>query len=222
MPLTVECLIVGPLETNCYLVWRESAKRKSCAVIDPGGEAGRIRQAVERLALVPEVILLTHGHGDHLGAVAEIKETWPAAVLCAPAGESELLASPVRNLSLALGLPVRAPEADRLLRDGDEVKIGGEGAAGFTLKIIGVPGHSPDGLTGLAEREGDSPPLLFSGDTLFAGSIGRSDLPGGDASRLIRGIREQLLTLPPETRVLPGHGPETTVGRELATNPFVG
>ncbi len=222
MPLAVECLAVGPLETNCYLVWREGAESKSCAVIDPGGEPGRIRKAVERRSLLPEVILLTHCHGDHIGAVAKLKGFWPEAALCAPAGEEELLASPAKNLSLSLGSSIRAPGADRLLRDGDVVRIGGDGEEGFSLRVIGIPGHSPDGLAFCAEGEDAAPPLLFSGDILFAGSVGRVDLPGGDATQLIRGIKSRLFKLPAKTRVLPGHGPETEIGREKATNPFIG
>lgn len=197
-------LVVGPFAENAYVVGDDAA----CAVVDPGAEAPRILEAVGGRRVV--AIVLTHGHADHIGALDEIRAATGAEVWC-PEADAAYLADPALNLSGMFGAPFTVRPAERLYRDGDAV-----GAPPVVFRAIHTPGHTP-GSSCLAHEGG----FVLAGDTLFAGSVGRTDFPGGDAAMLVRSIRERLLPLPDETAVHPGHGPATTIGTERRFNPFL-
>jgi hydroxyacylglutathione hydrolase len=211
--LFLEVFPVGPIQANCVLLGDSDAGE--LVVIDPGEEGERIAERVRASGLRPTMILHTHGHIDHAGGTAELARELDAGL---PIGlhpdETELY----RNLPMQarmFGLEVEAPpEPDLWLEHGLKLEVGGLG-----LEVRHTPGHSPGGVCFVVS--GADEPLVVVGDVLFAGSIGRTDLMGGSFPVLESSIRSQLYTLPDETRVICGHGPDTTIGREKATNPFV-
>lgn len=206
MSLAVDRYALGPLQTNCYVV-RASRGAAEAAVVDPGGNAADLRLELARSGASCAAILITHGHYDHLGGVADLAEGTGAPVYM-PEGERDLLE---RFAEFApLGAPGRAYVPDHLLRGGETVD-----AAGISFECISIPGHSP---AHLAYHAGG---FLFSGDLLFAGSVGRVDLPGADWDTLLASVRTLADRFPPETVVYPGHGGATTLGDELARNPFL-
>jgi hydroxyacylglutathione hydrolase len=212
-----DCNVVSivslPFQENTYIAWLRG--RSDCVVIDPGLEPDLILDRLRRENLQPAIILNTHGHGDHIGGNAAMKRSFPMAPLVIGELDEPMLTNPMLNMSGLAGFQITSPPADRVLREGDEVET-----AGFRFSVRHIPGHSPGHIVFIWDEH--APKIVFGGDVLFAGSVGRWDLPGGSARTLISGIREKLLTLPPDTRVLPGHGPETTVGAERASNPYVG
>lgn len=192
---------------NCYIIGCETTK--TAALIDPGDDADRILMALAEAALTVKYLINTHGHFDHVGANKRLKETTGAKIACHPDDEPMLLA--LSQSAARFGLSAEnSPPADILLKDGDEISFGD-----ITLKVIATPGHSPGGICLY------TPGHLFAGDTLFMGSIGRTDLPGGDYDTLIANIKTKLLNLPEDTVVYPGHGPETAIGHEKRMNPFL-
>lgn len=202
------------LGTNCYLVHGAAAGR--CVVVDPGMyrsfENERLFAYLEEKGLVPEAVLLTHAHFDHVWGVAALLERYPACpVYLNPADDPVLQGCEDSLRSLGLKNPLQLFTYQNVA-DGDELTL-----AGFRWQVIGTPGHTPGGVCWWCEEEN----LLLSGDTLFAGTIGRSDLPGGDYDALIRSILERLMVLPPDTEILPGHGHASSIGREAMTNPFL-
>ncbi len=213
--MIVERLVVGPLETNAYLVG--CPRTHEGAVIDPGGDADRIVARSRELSLCIAWILDTHGHGDHMAANAQVKQAFPEARIAIHEADAEYLERPDLNLTAAFGCPLTSPPPDVLLHDSDEVKVGA-----IRFNVICVPGHTPGGIALYAqESDGEEdPPVLFCGDTLFAGGMGRADFPGGSHSMLVKSVKERLLTLPSETIVYPGHGELTTIGQEAKFNPF--
>jgi len=205
--LKVRILPVGPLFANCYILTCEEIKE--AVIIDPGGDADYILREVKRLRVDVKAVINTHGHVDHIAADEPvIKAT--GAKLMIHEDDAAMLKSPARNLSLLGGVPLPPLKADRLLQDGDTVAFGSE-----ALEVIHTPGHTPGGICLLADD------IVFTGDTLFAKGIGRTDFPGGSYETLLRSIRERLLTLPDDTRVYPGHGPPTTIGQERLGNPYL-
>lgn len=202
-----ELVVVGALETNCYLVYCEESR--SCAVIDPGADPEKIIATVADLELKPVVVLNTHGHVDHIGANSDIVRKYAVPLAIHDADAGMLQVSDYIELSLLLGAK-NSPPPDRLLSDGDEIAVGRA-----SLRVVHTPGHSP-GSVGFVHGG-----VLFSGDTLFCGGVGRTDLPGGSWKDIERSIRERILGLPGETVVLPGHGPRTTVEQERISNPFL-
>lgn len=211
-------LELGPLAANCHLVWAPEAAAaaagpRPCLVIDPGAEPERILAALGRERLRPELIVATHCHGDHIGAVDALLAAFPEAGFAVGQAERDWPASPARNLSYGFGLPLRARAPDRLLADGQTLRAGG-----LDFTVLAVPGHSP-GSVALYCAAG---PAVFTGDALFAQEIGRADLPGGDERQLVASIREKLFALPEETVVWPGHASRTRIGVEKRTNPWVG
>ncbi|MHB9144401.1 MAG: MBL fold metallo-hydrolase [Symbiobacteriia bacterium] len=204
---------VGPYQANCYLVGDEVTGE--AVLVDPGDEAGRLLAWVHEHGLRITHILLTHGHLDHIGAVAAVKAATGAKV-CIHSGDALMLADPQRNMSAYSSHPVTAPPPDVVLEDDQVITVGG-----LRFKVLHTPGHTPGGVCFLVtDGEGD-PKLLLSGDTLFAGSIGRTDLPGGNLDELLTSAREQLLVLPEDLPVYPGHGESTNVGDEREGNPFL-
>lgn len=197
-------------QANCYVVIDEGSG--GAAVIDPGAEDGWLTSVAEKWEV--ELILLTHAHADHIGGLNSLRQATGAPVYL-HASEKDWLGEPELNLSAFHGGPgVRAEPPDQLIHGGETIKFGST-----AFEVLHTPGHSPGGVAYLLRRA--DPPICFSGDTLFYRSVGRSDLPGGDAETLFASIRRDLFTLPPDTIILPGHGPETTVGDEMQYNPFV-
>jgi hydroxyacylglutathione hydrolase len=202
-----ESVIVGALETNCYIVYCQETLE--CAVIDPGAEPEKIFRLIGHKGLKPTTLINTHGHVDHVGANRDIKEKFDIP-LYLHAADSPMLESILQSeLSFFLGAK-ESPPPDKYLEEGDEIKIGN-----VSLSVIHTPGHSPGSVSLLGDG------ILFSGDTLFFGGVGRTDLPGGSWSEMENSIREKIFTLPADTVVLPGHGPTTTVDQETKFNPFI-
>jgi hydroxyacylglutathione hydrolase len=212
--MIIKTLEVGPLQSNCYVVGCEATHKG--VIIDPGAEAERILACVKECGLEIEWLLDTHGHADHIGAQADLKEALPEARIACHETESESLADSNKNLSAMFGLPMTSPSPDWTLSHDDEVPVGD-----LRLQVIHVPGHTAGGLAFYCEDGGDGFGAVFAGDALFAGSIGRADLPGGAMDELLNAIRTRLLSLPPETRVYPGHGEPTTIEHEARFNPFL-
>ena len=208
MAIQIETFVLGPLETNAYVL-REG---EVCWVIDPSFYPQELLSHLAGQKLRLERILLTHAHGDHIGGVPELKAAFPQAVLCCPAGDEPMLTSPQANLSAMLGLPISCPPADQLVQPGEVLTF-----ASSAWKVLDVSGHSPGGVAYYSAELG----VVLAGDSLFAGGgVGRTDFPGGSILRLLANIRANLMTLPPQTRVLSGHGPETTIGEEAQYNAF--
>jgi len=209
----VKSVVSRPFMENTYIAWLTS--RQDCLVIDPGLEPDLILDLLESKQLKPAMILNTHGHGDHIGGNQALKQAFPQAPLVIGELDEPMLANPRLNMSGMAGIQLISPAADRTVREGEEVE-----AAGFRLEVRLIPGHSPGHVVFIWHDH--APKVVFGGDVLFAGSVGRWDLPGGSARTLLTGIREKLFTLPDDTIILPGHGEETTVGHERRTNPYVG
>ena len=201
MTLSIDSLPLGPIGTNCFVV-RAGAAAAEAVVVDPGAEGHRVLELLETLGARCAAILVTHTHYDHIGAVADLAEATGAPVY-APAGEAVVLENPDAFYG-ALGLSIRPWTAEHYLEGGEELEL-----AGIGFDALHVPGHSPAHLAFHADGS------LLSGDVLFAGSVGRVDLPGGSWDVLVDSIRALTDRYPPDTVVLPGHGPRTTLGAEL-------
>jgi hydroxyacylglutathione hydrolase len=210
--MLIEGLVLGALETNCWLVADDAGG--PLVVIDPAGDAEVLVAAIGRRPVA--AVVLTHGHFDHLGAAAAVVDATGAPLL-AHRLDAAAASDPWANGGLGFGFNYEAPEPDRLLEDGDTLEAGR-----LTLSVLHTPGHTPGGicLFAAAPADGSDTPHLFSGDTLFARSVGRTDFPGGDARALSRSIATKLARLPLETTVHAGHGADTTIGREARANPF--
>lgn len=205
--MIIRTLEVGPIMANCYILGCEETKE--AVVIDPGDEADRILMTLAQDNLKVKYIINTHGHFDHVGANKELRDVTKAELMIH--AEDEHMLSELTQHAAAFGLSADdSPPADITIADNDEIKFGN-----ITLKVIHTPGHSRGGICLLTDK------VLIAGDTLFAGSIGRTDLPGGDYDTLISSIKTKLLILDEDTIVYTGHGPETTIGREKQINPFL-
>lgn len=198
---------LGNLGTNCYLVYCEQTLE--AAVIDPGGNPEEVLSLISQEGLTLRYIINTHGHADHIAGNDKLRQATRAQIVI-HANDAAMLTNAQHNLSMYIGGKIEFEPADWIVKDGDIIRFGN-----LELEVRHTPGHTPGGISLLI---GD---LLFSGDTLFYESIGRTDFPGGSYSILINSIQEKLMTLPDNTRVLPGHGPATSIGWERKMNPFI-
>ena len=205
--MKVLALEVGMLGTNCYIAVNEADNHG--VVIDPGADGKYILEAIKKQGLTIDGILLTHGHSDHIGALSEVAEALKVPVMIG-AGDEDKLTSANSNLSSFMGAGITCKAADRLLSDGDVVEL-----AGLKFEVLATPGHTPGGVCFKCGN------VVFVGDTIFAESIGRTDFPGGSYKQLLDSIKTKILTLPDDTKLLPGHGPATDVAWERRMNPFL-
>jgi glyoxylase-like metal-dependent hydrolase (beta-lactamase superfamily II) len=196
-----------PLGVNAYVV--SGSDTGDGVVIDPGAFTSELSEYTASRNIRVHYVLNTHGHFDHIGGNADAVAATGAPLVC-HRDDASRLTDPVLNGAAMFGVPGTSPPPDRLVKDGDTLEAGSLG-----IQVIHTPGHTPGGVCFLIGED------LFSGDTLFAGGVGRVDLPGGNGAELMRSIRDKLLALPPDTRVHPGHGPKTTIGRERVSNPFI-
>jgi hydroxyacylglutathione hydrolase len=207
--MLLNTVVVTEFMTNCFILGDEQTKK--AIVIDPGGEGKKILDKVQSMGLEIYAIVNTHAHVDHIGAIREIKEATGALVMMHVSEQPLLQAA--SKMGRLFGIHIQQPpDPDQFLGDSDQVTCGG-----ITLTVMETPGHSPGGIS-LVTSDGKN---CFVGDTLFAGSIGRTDLPGGDYHTLISSIKTRLLPLGDDVKVFPGHGPATTIGTEKKYNPFL-
>ncbi len=199
-------ITVGALETNCYIIFD---RENNAIIIDPGGEPEKIYRFIEGKNLKPQMIINTHGHADHCGGNKFLKEKYSIPIFIHK-DEIEILNSFENKFIFPLMGGNPSPAPDRLLEDGEFIEF-----RGITLKVIHTPGHTPGSISIFTNG------ILFSGDLIFSGSVGRTDLPRGSWKELISSIKNKILTLPDEILILPGHGPSTTVKEERENNPFI-
>jgi len=210
--LCIESLESTSFGQNAYVVHFDNSS--DCFIVDAGFNADKIIRYIKKRSLNPVAILVTHGHLDHIAGNGDIREEWPDCKIYVGKEDAEKLVEPKGNLSENYGVPVITPAANKTLVDGDEITV-----AGIHLTVLHLPGHSQGHL--IYRIEGEDGIVMFVGDVIFVDSIGRYDFPDGNYSDLIDGIRDKILTQPPETVLYPGHGPKTTVGREARYNPFL-
>jgi glyoxylase-like metal-dependent hydrolase (beta-lactamase superfamily II) len=207
--LVFDSLETGPLMTNCYIVG--DSETKQAAVVDPGGHVGAIRSALDRNDLTCKWIINTHTHFDHVGGNGELKAATGAEILVHPAEADWLL--DIGNQARMFGISGAAsPPADRTIDEGEVIEIGG-----LKLEVLHTPGHSPGSISLVIQGESK----ILVGDLVFAGSIGRTDLPGGSFDTLIENVKTKIFAHPDDTKLYSGHGPLTTIGREKRSNPFL-
>ncbi|MCD6518226.1 MAG: MBL fold metallo-hydrolase [Candidatus Aminicenantes bacterium] len=205
--MKIEWIVVGPLETNCFLVYSEN--NSECVIVDPGAEPDKIIKGVREYKLKPVMIVNTHGHVDHVGANKAVKEEFDIP-LYIHESDLKLLKSAMQS---AFGLMIgaqKSPPPDGFLKEGDTIELGGS-----HLEVLHTPGHSPGSISLLGDG------FILSGDILFRGGVGRTDLPGGSWEKLKESIKNKIFSLPANTLVLPGHGPSTNVGFEKDSNPYL-
>lgn len=206
--MVIKSFYTGPLSVNCYVATDEASKKTF--MVDPGGHNTDLVNYIKNNTLELDYIILTHGHGDHIGGVPDMKKEFPDAKVVACIHDKEWLEDANRNMSsMVFGYPISFA-ADRYVTDGETLMVGG-----MELKFLHTPGHTPGGMCIVTGN------VVFSGDTLFEQSIGRTDFPGSSYQAIVKSIREKLFILPDDTTVLPGHMGSTTIGFEKENNPFV-
>lgn len=208
--MKISYLVLGPFMTNTYIAWDEETKK--AVIIDPSFGPEHIWQAVLKLGIVPEKILLTHAHVDHIAGLNFLREKYPDAKVYMNEKDRPLLTSASLNLSNMMAESVLCNEPDVYVKDGDHITEGG-----MDFQVLETPGHTPGGISFYEEKEG----IVFTGDALFQSSIGRTDFPGGSMTVLVNSIREKLFALPDDVHVLSGHGEPTAIGVEKRNNPFL-
>lgn len=207
--LHIKTFTLGDWGTNCYVLHTDSS---ACWIVDAGFAPTPMLDYIDQQGLSPQQVVLTHAHVDHIAGLDAVRQRWPDVPILIHEAEQEFPTDIALNLSIVLEQPIIAPAPTNTLTHGQTLALDDH-----TFEVRHTPGHSPGGIT-LYSREHE---MALVGDALFAGSIGRTDFPTSDHATLMQAIREQLLTLPDATRVLPGHGPETTIGQERASNPFL-
>ncbi len=208
MKAQVRYKVLGSVDTNCYLLI--NTETNEAVVIDPGARGDFVAERIKELGYKVDTVLLTHGHFDHIAGLKAMREVMDLDVYIGE-NEKELLSDPQANCSCWLNDGGFSERADHFVHDGEILKI-----AGFDIKCIATPGHTIGGICYYIESE----KILFSGDTVFAGSVGRTDLPTGSSSELLSSIREKIVNLPEDTKLYPGHGDESTIGSEVRYNPY--
>lgn len=209
--LDIKSFCLGEWMTNCYVV-HVAEESGACWIVDAGFEPQAMVEYIQARRLKPQLVVLTHAHVDHIAGLCVLRQMWPDLPILIHPREQEFLVDPMLNLSIATSDPITAPQATAFLTHAQRLVLDGIG-----FEIRHTPGHSPGGVTLYQAEAG----VAIVGDTLFAGSVGRYDFPTSDSESLMKSVRTQLLTLPDQTRVLPGHGAETTIGQERRTNPFL-
>jgi glyoxylase-like metal-dependent hydrolase (beta-lactamase superfamily II) len=209
--MKIDRLILGDFQSNSYVV-RQNESASDCVIVDAGLDAQDLVAFLESHQLRPVAVVLTHGHIDHIEGLGLLRQRFPTVKVYIHKLDAHFLTDPDANLSSLAGGDFVTGQADVLLEDGQVIE-----EAGIRLSVLHTPGHTPGGICLCAQQEG----VLFSGDTLFADSVGRTDFPGGSMEQLLAGIRDKLLTLPDQTVVHPGHGGRTTIAREKRCNPFL-
>jgi glyoxylase-like metal-dependent hydrolase (beta-lactamase superfamily II) len=219
--MIIEQLTIGPFETNCYVLRKSAASAcgppqadtadKDCVIIDAGIEPVSLIGYLQENQLNPVAVVLTHGHIDHTAGLDCLLTNWPHIKIYIHSLDEPMLAGK-NNLAELAGMPAGKIKADCLLEDGQIIEL-----AGIMFVVLHTPGHTPGGICLYSSDE----QTAFVGDTLFAGSVGRTDFPGGDTRQLLNSIKEKLLNLPGSTKVYPGHGPATTIANEKKRNPFL-
>ena len=213
--LKIDCLLLGDFMVNCYVLTlpdEAAGGATPCWVVDPGLSPEPLLAKLEEEQLAPQRILLTHGHFDHTAGIEKLKMAHPAATITIPAGDAHMLTDSVANLSSAFAMTLTLPLPEQTVTPGEELTLGS-----LSWRVLDVAGHSPGGVAFYCEAAA----VVLTGDSLMTGSIGRSDFPGGDAPQLLANIRANLMTLPDETRILPGHGSPSSIGDERTGNPYV-
>lgn len=204
--MIIKNLAVGPIQANCFIVADDNTKK--AVIIDAGGDASRILKTVEDMKVEVVAVVATHGHFDHVEAMGEVKKALGVQAYCHP--QAVPLIKNVSSQASMFGMSAASvPQPENMLEDGDEVAFGD-----LKLRTVHTPGHSPGSVSYMINGN------VFVGDLIFLGSIGRTDLMGGDYDTLINSVKDKIFTLPDETKIHPGHGPSTTVGDEKRTNPF--
>jgi hydroxyacylglutathione hydrolase len=204
--MRIDRLVLGDYENNCYIV-RKDEKTRSCIIIDTGLSAEPLIDFLKGKDLDPETLILTHGHGDHIAGVAPLRKNFGKIKVCIHKADSHMLTDSISNFSSFLGKKIETSPADIIFENEGPIE-----SAGLKFTIIHTPGHTPGGICLYNSDE----KILFSGDTLFAGSVGRTDFSGYDVQKSLK-----QLVLPDDTKVLPGHGPDTTIGQEKSYNPYL-
>ncbi len=206
----VKTYCLGMWQTNSYVVKSENSRK--CWIIDAGFEPGKMIEDLKSEQLEPEYLIYTHAHLDHIAGTDSIKEAFPGIKTAISEAEADFLGDPSKNLSASAGMNISVDAPDFLLKDGQKLDF-----EGLEFLVISTPGHSPGGIC-LYQKETS---ILFSGDTLFQGSVGRYDFPSSNGKDLFKSIREKLMSLPDDTDTFPGHGYPTTIGSERKNNPFL-
>ena len=204
--LCVECVVSEPFSENSYVIF--GPDQPECIILDPGLEPDKIDQVVAQYQLRPIAILNTHGHSDHIAGNGHCKQCWPESELIIGEGDAAKLTDADLNLSAPFGFHIVSPPADRTVRHGDQLQL-----VGLPWEVLAAPGHSCGHVLFVCKQV--SPWVVFGGDVLFQGSVGRTDFPDGSLRELVASIHGQLFTLPADTLIYPGHGPVTTVGDEI-------
>jgi glyoxylase-like metal-dependent hydrolase (beta-lactamase superfamily II) len=210
--MEIHTFVLGSFQVSAYVVVEGG---EAMAVDAPEGSEQTVEFCRGR-GLAPKLLVNTHGHADHIFANAALKAAWPDLRIAIGQEDGPMLTSPMRNLSLLMGAWIKSPKADRLLVDGDKIELGPA-----TFEVLATPGHTRGGISLYTASGPNGDPVVFTGDALFAEGVGRTDFPGASYETLLTSIRQRLLTLPPETVVYPGHGPETTIGHEASANPWL-
>lgn len=209
--MIIKQLILGDYQTNSYVLRKDSSST-AAVIIDTGLDSAPLLSFLDENDIIPAALILTHGHIDHIKGCSDLRSKYPDIEVYIHNEDAQMLTESEKNLSQMAGEPFVTSKHDHLLNDSDTIDI-----VGISLKVFHAPGHTQGGICLYSAKDN----ILFSGDTLFADSVGRTDLPGGSMKKLIEGIKTKLFTLPAETLVYPGHGPSTTIGQEKTYNQYL-